>query len=109
MPTSGNEPPEEAVRGTDRQDAATLGTLINTKGLSEIIMLTLGRDAGLIDNQLFTALTATVLVNPLVRHLPGDPTRPEPDAPIPARHRETPHSALELSDDHGVQGVSDES
>lgn len=89
------------------RDAATLGTLVNTKGLSEIIMLTLGRDAGLINDQLFTALlltalTATVLVNPLVRHLTSTPTHPEPGAPIPAQHQETSHPALELSDEHGI-------
>ncbi|MEU7167727.1 cation:proton antiporter [Streptomyces morookaense] len=89
------------------RDAATLGTLINTKGLSEIIMLTLGRDAGLIDNQLFTALlltalTATVLVNPLVRHLTGGPTRPDPENPIPAQQHEQPHAAPETSDERGT-------
>ncbi|GAA0415708.1 cation:proton antiporter [Streptomyces luteireticuli] len=89
------------------RDAATLGTLVNTKGLSEIIMLTLGRDAGLINDQIFTALlltalTATVLVNPLVRHLTGTPAHPEPGAPIPAQHRGTAQPALELNDEHGM-------
>ncbi|GHF46544.1 cation:proton antiporter [Streptomyces morookaense] len=82
------------------RDAATLGVLVNTKGLSEIIMLTLGRDAGFIDNRLFTALlltalTATVLVNPLVRHLAGEPDRPGPAGPVPAQKR----PALEMSEE----------
>ncbi|MCC2275244.1 cation:proton antiporter [Streptomyces sp. ET3-23] len=89
------------------RDAATLGTLINTKGLSEIIMLTLGRDAGLIDNQLFTALlltalTATVLVNPLVRHLSGGPACPGPGQAVPVQQHQQPHSVLETSDEHGT-------
>ncbi|MGW1195523.1 cation:proton antiporter [Streptomyces sp. NPDC002536] len=84
------------------RDAATLGVLVNTKGLSEIIMLTLGRDAGFIDDRLFTALlltalTATVLVNPLVRHLTGEPGRPGPAGPIPAQQR----PALEMSEEQG--------
>ncbi|MFF4407610.1 cation:proton antiporter [Streptomyces sp. NPDC001404] len=84
------------------RDAATLGVLVNTKGLSEIIMLTLGRDAGFIDDRLFTvllltALTATVLVNPLVRHLTGEPGRPGPAGPVPAQQR----PALEMSEEQG--------
>ncbi len=72
------------------REAATLGVLVNTEGLSEIIMLTLGRDAGLIDNRLFTALlltalTATVLVNPLVRHLTKLPSGAGTETPIPAQ------------------------
>lgn len=87
------------------RDAATLGALVNTKGLSEIIMLTLGRDAGLIDDRLFTvllltALTATILVNPLVRHLTGSPDETRPDRTVPAQHQE--QRALKTSDEHST-------
>lgn len=84
------------------RDAATLGVLVNTKGLSEIIMLTLGRDAGFIDDRLFTALlltalTATVLVNPLLRHLTGGAGRPGPGGTVPAQKR----PALEMIEEQG--------
>ncbi|RLU83638.1 cation/H(+) antiporter [Streptomyces griseocarneus] len=89
------------------RDAAMLGALVNTKGLSEIIMLTLGRDAGLIDGHLFTALlltalTATALVNPVVRHLTGTTARPGPEGVIPAQQHGTPRAVLEASDEHGA-------
>ncbi|MCC3771339.1 cation:proton antiporter [Streptomyces sp. UNOC14_S4] len=89
------------------RDAATLGALANTKGLSEIIMLTLGRDAGLIDGHLFTALlltalTATALVNPVVRHLTDTTARSGPEGAVPAQRYGTPRAVLEASDDHGA-------
>ena len=32
--------------GVDARDAVTLGVLMNTRGLIEIVLLTVGRDAG---------------------------------------------------------------
>ncbi|MFD8088186.1 cation:proton antiporter [Kitasatospora sp. NPDC059722] len=62
------------LTGVPRGEATTLAVLVNTKGLSEVLILTLGRDLGIIGDRLFTvllltALTATLPVNPLVRRL----------------------------------------
>ncbi|WP_424890083.1 cation:proton antiporter [Streptomyces sp. XH2] len=60
--------------GLPHQEASVLAALLNTKGLSEVIMLTIGRNAGIITGEVFTAmlltaLLATTSVNPLVRVL----------------------------------------
>jgi Kef-type K+ transport system membrane component KefB len=54
------------------RDAVTIGILMNTRGLIEIVLLTVGRDRGLIDNRLFTllalmAIVTTLLTGPLLR------------------------------------------
>ncbi|MFC5720701.1 cation:proton antiporter [Streptomyces gamaensis] len=63
------------------REAATLGVLVTSKGLSEVVILAMGREAGLIDERAFTvlllaALAATASVNPLVRRLLPAPPRP---------------------------------
>ncbi|MGK5546160.1 cation:proton antiporter [Streptomyces sp. URMC 127] len=62
------------LTGLPSREASVLGVLLNTRGLSEVIMLTIGRDAGIISGEVFTAmlltaLLATASVNPLVRAL----------------------------------------
>jgi len=54
------------------RNSAAIGVLMNTRGLIEIVLLTIGRDRGLIDDQLFTilalmALATTLLTTPLLR------------------------------------------
>jgi K+:H+ antiporter len=56
---------------TPPRDAALIGVLMNTRGLIEIVLLTVGRDAGLIDGRLFTllvlmAILTTLSTSPLV-------------------------------------------
>jgi Kef-type K+ transport system membrane component KefB len=63
--------------GADGRPAAALGVLMNTRGLIEIVLLTVGRDAGLIDDRLFTMLAVMALVTtaatpPLLRALRPD-------------------------------------
>jgi Kef-type K+ transport system membrane component KefB len=58
--------------GVDTREAAAVGVLMNTRGLIEIVLLTVGRDQGLIDDRLFTmlalmALVTTVATTPLLR------------------------------------------
>jgi Kef-type K+ transport system membrane component KefB len=58
--------------GVEARDAAAIGVLMNTRGLIEIVLLTVGRDRGLIDDRLFTllalmALLTTVATTPLLR------------------------------------------
>jgi Kef-type K+ transport system membrane component KefB len=62
-------------------DAAAIGVLMNTRGLIEIVLLTVGRDVGLIDDRLFTllalmAIITTVATSPLLRRI-----RPRVDEP----------------------------
>jgi Kef-type K+ transport system membrane component KefB len=60
--------------GVEPRDAAALGVLMNTRGLIEIVLLTVGRDRGLIDDRLFTvmalmAIVTTLMTSPLLRAL----------------------------------------
>jgi Kef-type K+ transport system membrane component KefB len=62
------------VAGIDTRDSVALGVLMNTRGLIEIVLLTVGRDAGLIDDRLFTllalmAIVTTLLTSPLLRRV----------------------------------------
>jgi Kef-type K+ transport system membrane component KefB len=59
------------ARGVPRRDALAIGTLMNTRGLIELVVLTIGFEHGVLDRQLFTvmvlmALTTTVLTGPLL-------------------------------------------
>jgi Kef-type K+ transport system membrane component KefB len=65
-------------------DAAVVGVLMNTRGLIEIVLLTVGRDQGLIDDRLFTlfalmAIVTTLLTSPALRRLRRLDTRSVPD------------------------------
>ncbi|MEV7028150.1 cation:proton antiporter, partial [Kitasatospora sp. NPDC093558] len=69
------------LTGLPPGEATAVAVLVNTKGLSEILILTLGRDLGIIGDRLFTvllmtALAATLPVNPLVRRLTRTPRTP---------------------------------
>jgi Kef-type K+ transport system membrane component KefB len=60
--------------GVDPRDSVAVGVLMNTRGLIEIVLLTVGRDAGLIDDRLFTllalmAIVTTLLTTPLLRRI----------------------------------------
>jgi Kef-type K+ transport system membrane component KefB len=52
--------------GIDRRSATSIGVLMNTRGLIEIVLLTVGRDAGLIDDRLFTLLALMAIVTTLL-------------------------------------------
>jgi Kef-type K+ transport system membrane component KefB len=54
------------------REAAAIGVLMNTRGLVEIVMLSVGRDQDLIDDRTFTlfalmAIVTTLLTMPLLR------------------------------------------
>jgi Kef-type K+ transport system membrane component KefB len=54
------------------RDAAAIGVLMNTRGVIEIVLLTVGRERGLIDDRLFAllalmAILTTLLTSPLLR------------------------------------------
>jgi Kef-type K+ transport system membrane component KefB len=52
--------------------AAAIGTLMNTRGLTELVILNIGREKGVLDDELFTmmvvmAVVTTVMTEPLLR------------------------------------------
>jgi Kef-type K+ transport system membrane component KefB len=54
------------------RDSAAIGVLMNTRGVIEIVLLTVGRERGLIDDRLFTllalmAILTTLATSPLLR------------------------------------------
>ena len=63
------------VFGMSRRDATTLGLLMNTRGLTELIILNVGLTLGVLDTRMFTmmvlmALVTTGMAGPLVPKLP---------------------------------------
>jgi K+:H+ antiporter len=75
------------VTGIGVRDSAAVGVLMNTRGLIEIVLLTVGVDVGLIDDRLFTllalmAIATTLLTSPLLRRI--GLRVPEPGRPVAA-------------------------
>lgn len=73
------------VSGMSWRDSALLGTLMNTRGLMELVVLNLGLEIGIISPRLFAvmvlmALATTFMTSPIVAIL-----RPAPSDPAPAR------------------------
>ena len=59
--------------------ASAVGVLMNTRGLTELVILDVGREFGVLDDQLFTilvvmALVTTVMTGPLLRRVYPDAT-----------------------------------
>jgi Kef-type K+ transport system membrane component KefB len=59
------------VQGLSRHKARALGVLMNTRGLTELIILNVGREFGVLDTRLFTmlvvmAVLTTVMTEPLL-------------------------------------------
>ncbi|HEY7075907.1 MAG TPA: cation:proton antiporter [Solirubrobacteraceae bacterium] len=78
--------------GVGPRPSAALGVLMNTRGLVEIVLLTVGRDAGLIDDRLYTifvvmALVTTAATPPLLRALRPDGTLAPSARKLPAAPR----------------------
>jgi Kef-type K+ transport system membrane component KefB len=75
------------LAGTGPRESAALGVLMNARGLTELVILEVGRSAGILDEETFTALVGvalltTVLTGPLFRRLHGpDVAAP---GPVPA-------------------------
>jgi Kef-type K+ transport system membrane component KefB len=65
------------VAGFDRRSAAVIGTLMNTRGLTELIVLNLALEKGVISDALFAmlvimALVTTVMTGPMLKALDPD-------------------------------------
>jgi Kef-type K+ transport system membrane component KefB len=83
------------LSGMPWKEAGTLGLLMNTRGLTELIILNVGVSLGVLDGQMFTmmvlmALITTALTGPLLPNAPihvdeaGLRSRPEPAAAAPS-------------------------
>jgi hypothetical protein len=60
------------LSGVHTRRASAIGVLMNTRGLTELVILNIGLGAGVLDRQLFTvlvimAITTTVMTEPLLR------------------------------------------
>lgn len=73
--------------GLPWRESFTLGVLLNTRGLTELVVLQIGHEAGIIDGPLLAILTVVALVTTLMTgpllKLAG-PSAPAPDTPQPA-------------------------
>jgi Kef-type K+ transport system membrane component KefB len=73
--------------GVAGREALGLGVLMNTRGLTELVVVSIGRDLGVLDARLFTvlvlmAVATTVATGPLL-----DVIRPDPSLGAPAARR----------------------
>ena len=81
------------MHGMAMREALALGVLMNTRGLTELVVINIGRDLGIVDDRLFTvlvlmAVATTVATSPVLGlikpdpylgdHPPGDAADPEP-------------------------------
>jgi Kef-type K+ transport system membrane component KefB len=87
----------------DKREASALGWLMNTRGLTELIVLNIGLDLGVISPLLFTmlvvmALVTTFMTSPLLEWIypkrliklhstPSTPSQPVLPTPVPASYR----------------------
>ena len=60
------------TQGLDRRQATAIGTLMNTRGLTELVILNVGLAFGVLDERLFTmlvvmAIVTTVMTEPVLR------------------------------------------
>ncbi len=65
------------IQGMSWRRSAAIGTLMNTRGLTELVLLSIGRDKGVLDDTLFTALVlmaviTTVMTSPLLKRIYPD-------------------------------------
>jgi Kef-type K+ transport system membrane component KefB len=72
------------LRGVGRRDALAIGALMNTRGLIELVVLTIGFEHGVLDRRLFTvmvlmAIGTTVLTGPLLRLVYRDRRAADPE------------------------------
>jgi Kef-type K+ transport system membrane component KefB len=75
-------------QGVPARESVALGVLMNTRGLTELVVLGIGRELGVLDDELFTllvlmAVATTVATGPLLGIVRPDPSlgiRPLPEA-----------------------------
>jgi len=105
--------------GTRWRTAVQIGALMNTRGLTELVVLNVGRQLGVLSPELFTilvlmALVSTAMAAPLVRWasgyavalLPADDGAATHEPPAPATPDSSTSSAPVSSPDHQPTGRS---
>ncbi|WP_428935685.1 cation:proton antiporter [Streptomyces sp. ACT015] len=90
--------------GLDRRNAAALGALLNTRGLTELVVLGVGLEIGVLDNRLYSlmvvmAVTTTALTGPLLGLILRGRSPDGPDAPRAAADTAGPPDAAEADPD----------
>jgi Kef-type K+ transport system membrane component KefB len=66
--------------GVETREAMAIGTMMNTRGLAELVILNVGRSIGVLDDQMFTmlvlmAIVTTVMAGPLLQIIYPDRLR----------------------------------
>lgn len=82
--------------GLNVRDSASLGVLLNTRGLTEIVVVSVGRDLGLVSPVLFTvmvlmAVITTVMTGPLLALIRRERVNPAP-VPVAGHDIEVAHA-----------------
>lgn len=90
------------LTGMGLRPALALGVLLNARGLTELVVIQIGYQAGIIDQRLLgiltiVALVTTVMTRPLLRLLGPAAVEPAPAAPDAAPHDVPRPTAPELS------------
>jgi Kef-type K+ transport system membrane component KefB len=89
------------LTGMERRPALVLGVLLNARGLTELVVIQIGYDAGIIDARMFAILTlvalgTTVMTSPLLRLLkaagPGRRDSPGQSLAEPPAAELAPHA-----------------
>jgi Kef-type K+ transport system membrane component KefB len=93
------------LSGMGRRESAAMGVLLNARGLTELVVLEVGRSAGILDETTFTALVGvaiitTVLTGPVFRRLHRPAAEPDPPGRTGTIHpprgaRRAPHGPPE--------------
>jgi Kef-type K+ transport system membrane component KefB len=94
------------LQGLSLREGAAIGTLMNTRGLTELVILNVGRDAGVLDGRLFTMLVLMAIITTFI-------TEPVLRLVYPARvlHRDEEQAAMRdapeivLSDERVASGA----
>ncbi|MET9914875.1 cation:proton antiporter [Streptomyces sp. NPDC006476] len=76
------------LHGMDRREAAVLAALMNTRGLTELIVLTMGVQIGVLDSRLYSvmvvmSLVTTAMAGPVLALLPAAGDQPAWPTPTP--------------------------
>ncbi|MEU6600892.1 cation:proton antiporter domain-containing protein [Streptomyces flaveolus] len=77
--------------GLDNRNAAALGTLLNTRGLTELVVLGVGLELGVLDNRLYSlmvvmAVTTTAITGPLLTRILRTQTPESAVPPAPSTY-----------------------
>jgi Kef-type K+ transport system membrane component KefB len=94
------------LTGMSWRDATTLGLLMNTRGLTELVILNVGLQLGLLTIELFTAmvmmaLVTTTMAAPLLSMIIRDPA--EPRSPLTARRLRRAAATPTAEPEHAAQ------